>query len=87
VQTPVLGGDAMSTPEARRRLLEQAATRLGGVEQLAKKLGVTQRAMKLYVGGGAPLPDALFLRLVDLLSEQWSSESQPPPGRDPKRRS
>jgi hypothetical protein len=79
----------MSTPEARRRLLEQAATRLGGVEQLAKKLGVTQRAMKLYVDGGAPLPDALFLRLVDLLSEQWSSESQPPPGRDPnaKRRS
>ena len=73
----------MSTPEARRRLLEQAATRLGGVEQLAKKLGVTQRAMKLYVDGGAALPDALFLRLVDLLSEQWSSESQPPPAKDP----
>ena len=74
----------MSTPEARRRLLEQAATRLGGVEQLAKKLGVTHRAIKLYIEGAVPLPDALFLRLVDLLSEQWSSESQPPPARDPK---
>lgn len=73
----------MSTPEARRRLLEQAATRLGGVAQLAKKLGVTQRAMKLYLDGVAPLPDALFLRLVDLLSEQWRSESQPPPAKDP----
>jgi hypothetical protein len=73
----------MSTPEARRRLLEQAATRLGGVEQLAKKLGVTQRAMKLYLDGVAPLPDALFLRLVDLLSEQWRSEGQPPPAKDP----
>ena len=79
----------MSTPEARRRLLEQAAARLGGVEQLAKMLGVTQRAMKLYLDGAASLPDGLFLRLVDLLSEQGRSESQAPPARGPnsKRRS
>lgn len=82
-QTAMYGGSAMSTPEARRRLLEQAATRLGGVEQLAKKLGVTHRAMKLYLDGTVPLPDALFLRLVDLLSEQRGSESQPPPAPDP----
>jgi hypothetical protein len=68
----------MSTPEARRRLLEQAAARLGGVEQLAKKLGVTRGAMKLYLDGAASLPDALLLRLIDLLSEQGRSESQPP---------
>jgi hypothetical protein len=73
----------MSTPEARQRLLEQAATRLGGVENLAKKLGVTQRAMKLYLSGAAPLSDALFLRLVDLLSDQLRSDGQRPPGRDP----
>ena len=76
----------MSTPEARQRLLEQAAARLGGVETLAKKLGVTQRAMNLYLSGAAPVPDALFLRLVDLLSDQWPSEGQPPPGRDPNAR-
>jgi hypothetical protein len=82
-------GDAMSAPEARRRLLEQAATRLGGVEQLEKKLGVSRGAMKLYLDGAAAVPDALFLRLVDLLSEQWGSDPQPPPARDPnpKRRS
>lgn len=70
-------------------MLEQAATRLGGVEKLAKELGVSQRAMKLYLDGAAALPDALLLRLVDVLSEQWRSESQPPPARDPssKRRS
>jgi len=73
----------MSTPKARQRLLEQATTRLGGVENLAQKLGVTQRVMKLYLSGAAPLPDALFLRLVDLLSEQRRSEGQAPPGRDP----
>ena len=73
----------MSAPEARQRLLEQAAARLGGVENLAKKLGVTQRAMKLYLNGAAPVPDALFLRLVDLLSDPWRSDGQRPPGRDP----
>ncbi len=76
----------MSTPEARQRLLEQAAARLGGVENLAKRLGVTQRAMKLYLSGAAPVPDALFLRLVDLLSDQSPSEGQRPPGRDPNAR-
>jgi hypothetical protein len=78
----MLGG-GMSTPEARRRLLEQAATRLGGVEQLEKKLGMTRGAMKRYLEGAVAVPDALFLRLVDLLSEQWRSEGQPPPAKDP----
>jgi hypothetical protein len=73
----------MSTPDARQRLLEQAAARLGGVENLAKKLGVTQRAMKLYLSGAAPVPDALFLRLVDLLSDQGRSEGQRPAGGGP----
>jgi hypothetical protein len=73
----------MSTPEARRRLLEQAAARLGGVEQLAKKLGLTQRALKLYLDGAAGLPDSLFLRLVALLSEQGRSDGQPPPAKNP----
>jgi hypothetical protein len=67
-------------------MLEQAAVRLGGVENLAKKLGVTQRAMKLYLSGAVPLSDALFLKLVDLLSDQWGSDGQRPPGRDPNSR-
>jgi predicted transcriptional regulator len=73
----------MSTPDARRHLLEQAATRLGGAEKLAKKLGVSQRALKLYLHGAAPLPDAVFLRLVDLLSEQRPGEGPPPPANKP----
>lgn len=71
----------MSAPQARRQLLEHAATRFGGAEQLAKKLGVRQRLMKLYLDGATPLPDGLFLRLVDLLSEQRRSEE--PPRQDP----
>lgn len=59
----------MPAPEATRRLLELAATRLGGVEQVAQKLGITQRVIELYLTGAKPLPDALFLRVVDLISE------------------
>jgi hypothetical protein len=40
--------------------------------------------MKRYLEGAVAVPDALFLRLVDLLSEQWRSEGQPPPAKDPK---
>jgi hypothetical protein len=39
--------------------------------------------MKLYLNGAVSLPDGLFLRLVDVLSEQWRSEGQPPPAKDP----
>ncbi len=39
--------------------------------------------MKLYLSGAAPVPDALFLRLVDLLSDQWTSEGPRPPGGGP----
>lgn len=73
----------MSAPQARRQVLEHAATRFGGAEQLAKKLGIRQRLMKLYLDGATPIPDALFLRLVDLLSEQWRGEDQAPPRQDP----
>jgi hypothetical protein len=62
-------------------LLEQAATRLGGAEKLAQKLAVSQRALKLYLNGAAPLPDAVFLRLVDLLSEQWPGGGPAPPAK------
>jgi len=46
-------------------------------------LGVTQRSMKLYLSGAAPVPDALFLRLVDLLSDQGRIEGQRPPDGGP----
>jgi hypothetical protein len=59
----------MPPPEATKRLLAHAAARLGGVEPLAKHIGISERLMKLYLEGAQPLPDALFLRIVDLISD------------------
>jgi hypothetical protein len=78
----------MPAPEARRRLLEHAATRLGGVEQLAAKLGISQRMIKIYLAGTRRLPDALFLRVVDLVSEEWrSAEGKAADPKDPNPKS
>lgn len=73
----------MPAPEATRRLLAHAAARLGGMEALAGKLGISPRLMKAYLTGTEPLPDALFLRVVDLISDQWPSPDEPAP-QDPK---
>lgn len=59
----------MPAPEATKGLLEHAAARLGGVEALAKFLGISAWRIKLYLEGAQPLPDALFLRIVDLISD------------------
>ena len=64
----------MHTPESTRKLLEIAATRAGGADRLAAKLGITQRMLKLYQAGTRPLPDTLFLRLVDLLEKDPPKE-------------
>lgn len=64
----------MHTPESTRRLLELAATRAGSVEQLAATLGITVRQLKLYQTGTRPLPDTLFLRLVDMLQKEPPEE-------------
>ncbi|HZO01284.1 MAG TPA: hypothetical protein VFB93_08805 [Burkholderiales bacterium] len=52
-------------------MLVQAAERLGGMEALATRLGITAGALRLYLMGSEPVPQKLFLRVVDVL--------QPPP--------
>jgi hypothetical protein len=66
----------MPAPEATKRLIEEAAARLGGLDALAKQLGISERLLKLYLSGAQPLPDALFLRIVDLISD--GSGDKPP---------
>lgn len=49
------------------RALVRAAKLLGSVEALARHLGVSQTRLKLYLQGGERVPEALFLRTVDVL--------------------
>jgi DNA-binding transcriptional regulator YdaS (Cro superfamily) len=64
----------MHTPESTRKLLEIAVTRAGGAEQLAATLGISPRMLRLYESGSRPLPDTLFLRIVDMLSKEPPEE-------------
>lgn len=57
---------------------------LGGTEQLGRYLGVPEAALRVWMRGRLSPPEAVFLKLVDLLSDG-------PPAdrlslRDPKRR-
>lgn len=67
-------------PSERQRLLGYAETLLGGA-QLAQKLGVSQPLLERYKAGEEPLPDPIFLRLVDVLFEHWRAAEAPPSSR------
>jgi hypothetical protein len=50
-----------------RKLLAHVATRLGGVEALAARLGIGARVLGAYLSGKELIPDALVLQVVDLV--------------------
>lgn len=64
----------MEIAKAARHLLARAAVRLGGVEQLASRLGVSPRVLKLYIEGHEAVPDSLLLRVIDLVLDDLPDE-------------
>ena len=63
-------------------MLERAAEILGGAEQVAAYLGVSPAHVRIWMRGMFSPPADVFLRLVDLLSEQ-TGEGGPPGGDRP----
>ena len=62
-------------------MLQRAAEILGGEDQLTAYLGVTRERLRIWSRSRFPLPDEVFLKLVDLISD-------PPPrktARSPRR--
>ena len=57
----------METIRVGRRVLARAAAKLGGVEALAEHLAIRQRLLQSYITGAEPVPDALFLRAIDII--------------------
>ena len=68
---PTIAAVGGTSADVARKVLVQAAERLGGMEALATRLGITAGALRLYLMGSEPVPQKLFLRVVDVL--------QPPP--------
>ncbi len=56
------------------RAFTRAAQLLGGVERLRAHLGVGMVQLDFWLRGQAKPPDAVFLKVVDLLSEHEKQE-------------
>lgn len=57
----------MDPHDKTRKLLVHVAGRLGGVEALAARLGISARVLGAYLSGNELIPDALVLQVVDLV--------------------
>jgi hypothetical protein len=53
-----------------RHVLERAAAKVGGVAELASRLNLSPRVLHYYVTGRLVVPDALFLRALDVVLEE-----------------
>lgn len=53
----------------RQRLLQRAATPVGGTAELAERLNVTPQTMELWIRGLARMPDRKPLELAAILDE------------------
>ena len=59
----------MDAKQVGRRVLARAAAKVGGVAELAARLDIGQRVLQYYIAGREPVPDALFLRAIDVILE------------------
>ena len=50
-----------------KRALHRAVDMAGGADALARQLHVPPSAVRFWLNGSSPLPDDIFLKLVDLL--------------------
>ncbi len=55
------------------RLLETAASIVGGNRALASRLGINETVLSLFVAGARELPDPLLLRAVDIILAERDS--------------
>jgi hypothetical protein len=65
-----------------KRALRRAIELAGGLEPLARQLKVPASAVRFWQGASGPLPDDIFLKIVDLVLDRSLSEIPPTP-RDP----
>ena len=62
-----------------KRALRRALELAGGAEALALHLKVSPTAVRFWLNASGPVPDDIFLRIVDLLLDRSLSEPQPAP--------
>jgi len=60
------------------RLLQAASEVAGGIQPLARRLGISQPMLAKYMSGALPVPDAILLHAVDMLLEERDAALGPP---------
>lgn len=63
-----------------KRALQRAIDLAGGMEPLARRLKVPPATLKFWLNVASPLPDDMFLKIVDLLLDRSTMELQPRSG-------
>lgn len=66
----------MSTTSVK--ILQTASEIVGGNEALAERLGIGLRALGMFMQNRRHLPDALLLRVVDIILDDRLSQHAPP---------
>jgi hypothetical protein len=74
-------GKGRSLAEVHLKSLRRAAEIAGGEEELALLLKVTPSHLALWLGGFAEPPGHVFLRAVDLITDNNLSELNSPPAK------
>lgn len=59
-------------------VLAKAATKVGGMKQLAFALGLRPSVLAHYLEGTQPVPEELYLRAVDIVLGEPDEPPQPP---------
>jgi hypothetical protein len=67
----------------RSRAVEKAVQILGGEEKLADLLGLTPSTVRLLMDGKLPVPQHVFLKVVDIISAHDDDKS--PNGKSKKK--
>lgn len=60
-----------------RLVLARAAAQAGGVGQLAAELKLSERILRHYIEGREPVPDTLYLMVVDVLVKRLPGSNKP----------
>ena len=71
-------GGAVIPHKAAAVVLRRAADKVGGLEQLARALGIRPNVLMHYVEGREPVPEEVYLRAVDIVL--GDPDNPPPPG-------
>lgn len=65
-----------SSQDTSRKVLAHAAAQIGGIEALARRLGLSARVVGRYLRGEELIPDRLLLLAVDVIAEQISDPAR-----------